>query len=174
MSESKNFLLPCAMRYGFSLGVFWVVKYSFFMLGVSMPFFSSIYWGMSLCVPFIAYYLTKRYRADIGGKIGFFHAWQFGVLVYFFAALIVSLMHYVFYRYVADPMLLSNTLHQTVLLLKEMNASDDILNSVDSLQLTPIRMAIQGIFNNVFYGIVLSIPVAALVCRNNVTGKIDG
>jgi tetrahydromethanopterin S-methyltransferase subunit B len=34
-------------------------------------------------------------------------------------------------------------------------------------------MTVQGIFNNVFYGIILSIPVAALLCRNNSTGLIN-
>jgi tetrahydromethanopterin S-methyltransferase subunit B len=53
-----------------------------------------------------------------------------------------------------------------------MKAGEDVINSVSQLQLTPIHMAVQGIFNNVFYGIVLSIPVAAIVCRNNVTGRI--
>jgi tetrahydromethanopterin S-methyltransferase subunit B len=33
-------------------------------------------------------------------------------------------------------------------------------------------MAIQGVFNNIFYGIILSIPVAAILCRNNETGAI--
>lgn len=172
MSETKSILLSSAMRYGLSLGIYWVIKYLFFILSVSMPFFSFVYWGMSLAVPFIAYFLTKRYRADIGGNISFLHAWQFGVSIYFFAALIVSLMHYVFYRYIADPSLLSNTIQQTLILLKEMKAGEDVINSVSQLQLTPIHMAVQGIFNNVFYGIVLSIPVAAIVCRNNVTGRI--
>ena len=172
MSETRSLLLSSAMRYGFSLGVFWVVKYLFFILGTSNSFFSIIYWGMSLAVPFVAYTLTKQYRADIGGHIGFLHAWQFGVLIYFFAALIVSLLHYVFYRYIADPSLLSNTLMQTQMLLKEMKANDEVLKAVNEMQLTPIHMAIQGIFNNVFYGIVLSIPVAALICRNNATGRI--
>ena len=58
------------------------------------------------------------------------------------------------------------------MLLKEMKANDEVLKAVNEMQLTPIHMAIQGIFNNVFYGIVLSIPVAALVCRNNATGRI--
>ena len=67
MKENKSILLSSAMRYGLSLGLFWIIKYVFFMLGNTTPAFTIIYWGMSLSVPFLAYFLTKRYRDDIGG-----------------------------------------------------------------------------------------------------------
>jgi len=133
MEENKNLLLKGAMTYGLAMGIYWVVKYIFFIFSVSVPSLSLVYWLLTLAVPFIAYYMTKRYRHDIGGRISFFHAWRFGTMLYFFAALIVSL---------------------------------------SKIRISPIHMAIQGIFNNVFYGIILSIPVAALLCRNNSTGSI--
>lgn len=172
MSEIRHTLLYSAMRYGLSLGIFWVIKYLFFILSMSMPYAALAYWGFSLSVPVITYYQTKWYRDDIGGSISFMHAWKFGVLLYFFAALIVSLMHYAFYRYIADPSMLTDTVRQATLLLKEAQASDQLIQSVSQLNLTPIHMAIQGIFNNIVYGIVLSIPSAAILCRNNQTGKI--
>lgn len=166
MQETKDKLLPGAMRFGLVLGGYWVFKYLFFMLGVFIPFLSVIYWGLSLVVPFLAYMLTKRYRDEIGGRIGFLHAWQFGILLYFFAATVVSLVHFVFYQYVADPNMLSDTIEQTARLLKEMNAGEEMIQSVRQINLTPIHMAIQGIFNNVFYGIILSVPVAGLLSKS--------
>ena len=123
------------------------------MFSLQMPLLSSLYWGMTIMVPYIAYRFTKRYREQLGGQIGFFHAWQFGILLYFFAALIVSLAHYGFYRYIAPDDFLTNSISEAV-------------------RITPIQMAIQGIFNNLFYGIIFSIPVAALLCRNNTSGRI--
>lgn len=162
MGEDKSFLLRGAMNYGFVMGIYWVIKYVFFILGFSHPTANIVYWSLSCLVPYIAYKMTRRYRENIGGKLGFFHAWQFGVLLYFFAAILVSLEHYLFYRFIAPPDLLMRTVSDMEEALKESGASQALLDAIKEIHVTPIQMAIQGIFNNVLYGIILSIPVALL------------
>ena len=172
MEENKNLLLKGAMTYGLAMGIYWVVKYIFFIFSVSVPSLSLVYWLLTLAVPFIAYYMTKRYRPDIGGRISFFHAWRFGTMLYFFAALIVSLEYFVFYQFIAPPDFVANAIGQLTTVLKDSQVSSEMIDSLSKIRISPIHMAIQGIFNNVFYGIILSIPVAALLCRNNSTGSI--
>ena len=162
MGEDKSFLLRGAMNYGFVMGIYWVIKYVFFILGFSHPTANIVYWSLSCLVPYIAYKMTRRYRENIGGKLGFFHAWQFGVLLYFFAAILVSLEHYLFYRFIAPPDLLVKTVSDMEEALKASGASQTLLDAIKEIHVTPIQMAIQGIFNNVLYGIILSIPVALL------------
>ena len=142
------------------------------MFSLQMPLLSSLYWGMTIMVPYIAYRFTKRYREQLGGQIGFFHAWQFGILLYFFAALIVSLAHYGFYRYIAPDDFLANSISEAVSLLQNSQIDNQLIQSLQEVRITPIQMAIQGIFNNLFYGIIFSIPVAALLGRNNTSGRI--
>lgn len=157
--------MSAAMSYGFSLGIFWIVKYIFYMFSMRFSYLVVIYWGMSLVVPYLAYLLTKRYREDLGGIISFSQAWRFGVLIYLFAAMLVSIMHYVFYRFVAPPDFLSSAVEQTIASLKQMQVDSKVISSIESMNFSPIHMALQGILNNIFYGIILSLPVAALVCR---------
>ena len=174
MEENKSLLMKSTMSYGLLLGIFWVVKYAFFILGVSMPSMQIIYWILTPLTLLLAYIFTNTYKFLIGGKIGFFHAWQFGVLLYFFAALIVSLVHYVFYQYIASPDFIASSMNQAIGLMKDLNLNTQMKDAIDKMGTpTPIQMAIQGIFNNVFYGVILSIPVAALLCRNNSTGLIN-
>ncbi len=157
--------MSAAMSYGFSLGIFWIVKYIFYMFSMRFSYLVVIYWEMSLVVPYLAYLLTKRYREDLGGIISFSQAWRFGVLIYLFAAMLVSVMHYVFYRFVAPPDFLSWAVEQTIVSLKQMQVDSKVISSIESMNFSPIHMALQGILNNIFYGIILSLPVAALVCR---------
>lgn len=157
--------MSAAMSYGFSLGIFWIVKYIFYMFSMRFSYLVVIYWGMSLVVPYLAYLLTKRYREDLGGVISFSQTWRFGVLIYLFAAMLVSVMHYVFYRFVAPPDFLSSAVEQTIASLKQMQVDSKVISSIESMNFSPIHMALQGILNNIFYGIILSLPVAALVCR---------
>lgn len=170
MEENKGLLLKCAMSYGLAMGIFWVVKYLFLIFAYSVPFLIFIYMILTLAVPFVAYAFTKRYRQDIGGNISFFHAWRFGIMLYFFAALIVAIEHFIFFQFIAPPDFLANTISQFVESMKNSYMSEEIIDAVSRINFTPIHMAIQGIFNNIFYGIILSIPVAAIVCHNNAVG----
>ena len=54
MEENKNLLLKGAMTYGLAMGIYWVVKYIFFIFSVSVPSLSLVYWLLTLAVPFIA------------------------------------------------------------------------------------------------------------------------
>ena len=141
--------MSAAMSYGFSLGIFWIVKYIFYMFSMRFSYLVVIYWGMSLVVPYLAYLLTKRYREDIGGVISFSQAWRFGVLIYLFAAMLVSVMHYVFYRFVAPPDFLSSAVEQTIASLKQMQVDSKVISSIESMNFSPIHMALQGILNNI-------------------------
>lgn len=174
MDENKNLLLKGAMTYGLILGIYWVVKYIFFIFSVSFHALNLVYWSLTFAVPFIAYQMTKRYQQDIGERISFFHAWRFGTMLYFFAALIVSLEHFVFYQFIAPPDFIANAIGQLTAALQESQVNSEMLDSLGKIRISPIHMAIQGIFNNVFYGIILSIPVAALLSRNNQTGSAPG
>ncbi|MDR0750426.1 MAG: DUF4199 domain-containing protein [Tannerellaceae bacterium] len=174
MEENKSLLMKSAMFYGLLLGVFWAVKYVFFILGVTTPSMQVVYWALTPLTLLFAYLFTNTYKFLIGGKIRFFHAWQFGILLYFFAALIISLGHYVFYQYIASPDFISSSINRAISLMKDLDLNMQMKEAIDEITApTPIQMAIQGIFNNVFYGIILSIPVAALLCRNNSTGLIN-
>ena len=171
MEENKGLLLKCAMSYGLAMGIYWVIKYLFLIFGYSIPSLIFIYEGLSLAVPLIAYYLTKRYRQDIGGSISFFHAWRFGIMLYFFAALIVSIEHFIFFQFIAPPDFLNNTMTQAIVALKNADFNSEVIEA--SADQRPSHMAIQGIFNNIFYGIILSIPVAALVCRKQTASPVS-
>lgn len=173
MEENKSLLLKSAMSYGLAMGIYWVIKYLFFIFGYSIPTLIYFYWGLSMAVPFIAYQMTKRYRDEIEGNISFFHAWRFGTMLYFFAALIVSLEHFIFFQLIAPPDFLHNMADQMVGLLQNSQVSSEVIESISKTNFTPIHMAIQGIFNNIFYGIILSIPVAAIISHKKATGTVS-
>jgi hypothetical protein len=135
------------------------------MFGVFSGFMHFVYMALTLLVPLIALFQTWQYRKWIGGSIGFFHAWQFGVLLYFFAGLIVSLEHYLFFRHIAPSDFLAESLKATMDMLANANIDQKILDSIGNMNISPIRMAVQGILNNVFYGVIFSLPVAWIISR---------
>ena len=156
---------------GVFLGLFWVVKYIFMILGGSNQLFGLIYIILTLLVPFIAYRCTLIYRSyNDAQNFSFYHAWQFGLLLYAFAALIVAPLHFYYYKNIATPEVLSAAVNQTVNMLEEMKVSSEWIEKIKSVGIpTPIQMAFQGIANNITIGAILSVPVALLTRRKKKT-----
>lgn len=167
MEENKNLFLRAAMTYGLFMGIYWVIKYLFFIFSVTLSShtLSLVYTALTVIVPIFAFYMTKKYKNDIGGIISFFHAWRFGMMLYFFAAVIVSLAHFVFFQFIAPADFVMDAVGQFANVLKDQQVDTELVESLGNINMSPIHMAIQGIFNNVFYGIIFSIPVAAIICK---------
>lgn len=73
------------------------VHFISFRVNYTVPIF--LFAGLTLCVPFMAYYYVRMYRNQVcGGAISFLHAWIFTVFMYMFAALLTAVAHYVYFR----------------------------------------------------------------------------
>lgn len=176
MNEHQDTLIKTAMTYGLALGIFWMIKFIFFILGASNPLFIKIFTILTIAVPFLAYYFTKKYRDEkLGGQISFFHAWRFGMMLYFFAALVVSLEHFVLFQYVVSHDFYERLMNLLINMMQQSQMDASTLQSIAKQTIpSPIHIAVQNIFNNMFYGILLSIPVALLLRRNKQTaGKTE-
>ncbi|MDR0995948.1 MAG: DUF4199 domain-containing protein [Tannerella sp.] len=174
--NNRDQLMRAAMFYGLLLGGFWVLKYLFFVAGVFYPVFSTVYALLSPLTLVVAYLFTKVYKILLGGKIRFVQAWQFGVLIYFFGGLIESLPQYVFFRYIAPADYIQSLITQFSATLKQiseaMNQANMQAQMEDSLQrmnlFSPINLTLENLGNTVLYGIILSLPVAAILCRGTI------
>lgn len=166
MGNAKNEFIKCSMVCGLVMGLFWAFKYIFFILGIPYPFLSFVYWGLTLFVPVLLAVLIIHSRTLLGNTISFTRDWALGILIFFFAALFVSLEHYLFYYYFAPDNYISDSLQSAVSLLNKSGMSDELKETVGSMPTpTPIQMAIQGIVNNVIYGVIVTLPVAAVTSR---------
>ncbi|MDD4515057.1 DUF4199 domain-containing protein [Massilibacteroides sp.] len=172
MKDVKDLLLKSAMIYGLILGLFWAFKYVFFILSISYPFLSFVYWGLTFSVPFLLALLILHFSILVPENRNFARDWTLGVLIFFFAALVVSLEHYVFYRYLAPPNYIADSLNSAIDLIRNSGVNEDVKKAVESMsQPTPIQMTLQGIFNNVLYGVFVSLPVASITSRIKIKTK---
>ena len=54
MAENKGYM-QYAMLFGTYLGGYWILKFILFPLGLTIPFLSFLFVGLTLCVPFMGY-----------------------------------------------------------------------------------------------------------------------
>lgn len=172
MTENKGYI-HYAMSFGTYLGGFWILKFTLFPLGLTIPFLSLLFAGFTLCVPFISYYYVRKYRDTVcNGSISFRHAWVFTVFMYMFAGLLAAMAHYIYFRFIDHGFVVSAYEAQIDLLNRSgipgMEAYADMFQeALDTAKsLTPIDIAMQSVSWNVFCGSLIALPTALFVMRH--------
>ena len=101
MADNTTSLHKYAMQFGTYMGIYWVVKFVFFPLGLTNPFLLFLFLGLTLGVPFMGYYYAKMFRNKVcGGGISFLQASMFLIFMYMFAALLTAVAHYIYFRFI--------------------------------------------------------------------------
>ena len=163
-----------AMLFGTYMGVFWILKFILFPLGLkyNLPFLSFLFMGLTLCVPFMGYYYLRIYRNQVcGGAINFLPAWLFTVSMYIFSALLTAVAHYIYFRYIDHGFILDTYEN----LLSSLSASNvtgieaylkQLNEALDAIRaLSPIDITFQLMSQNVFYCSLLALPTALFAMR---------
>ena len=169
------------MTYGTWMGVYWALKFMLVPLMFTIPLASLFFLGLTVAVPFVGYFFVRHFRDRycLKGRITFAQAWMFVFLMYAFAALLVSVAHYIYFAYVDGGALLGTYVEQLEQLeqlypelvgtVAEYKKAAELL-----VAMSPIDLTVQMIVNNLFYGMILALPtalVASMWRRNREENK---
>ena len=172
MTEKRPTLQEGAMRYGTAMGIFWTIKFILFPLGMTNPLLLMLFFFLTLVVPVVGYQFARKYRArECGGVISYSRAFLFTAFMYMFAALFATIIHYVYFKYI-DNGLIVNTYYDMLNQLSA-GATGELETSINQIrealdviaQLTPVEISLQLISQNIFYCIIIAIFTALLVMR---------
>ena len=174
MNENRRYLNQFAMMMGTYMGVFWIAKFCLVPMGLTHIFLMLLFIGLTLCVPFMAYYYTKLYRDRLlGGGISFMHAWLFTTSMFIYASLLTAVAHYVYLEYIDNGYIL-DTYNGMLNELKaeQIPGTEAYINQIREglnqlATMSSIELVIQQLSNNIFFGMVWAI-ITALIVRKNV------
>ncbi len=165
--ENKGYLLEYTMQAGILLGLFWVFKYLFVILGGKYPGMNVIGTTLSIGTPVLLYYLLVRYNAGwMNREMRFGQGVQFTILLFFFASVLEALVVYIHIRWI-DPAYLAHLYDSMIELAEALGASTAI---VTKLAEQPLPDPFTYIFSNVimadvFIGLLLSLLIVPLALR---------
>jgi hypothetical protein len=119
-----------AADYGFILAgyiaVFFILEYLFPQNG----FISVLNYVGFLCTPIVGYILAKRYRdKGCGGFVRYGQVWSFGMLLFVFASLIMSVLYYVRFQFL-QPDFIAESFSQTIQLLEQMKYPQESIDAM--------------------------------------------
>ena len=175
MAPQRNNLQQTAMLYGTYMGIFWIIKFALLPLGLVFSPFALLFLLLTCAVPVLVFLMTRSYRKrQCNGEISFFSSLVFSFQIYLFAALLTAIGHYIYFQYLDNGFIYTQVLAQLELVKAEpaMQAQmDQIKHAMDVFyELTPIQLTMQLLSQNIFYGIVFSLPIALLTMRKKAIG----
>lgn len=160
------------MKYGTVMGIFWTLKFVLFPLGMENPLLLMAFFLLTLIVPVVGFFLVRQYRdRECEGVLPFSRAFLFTSFMYMFAALFVTMAHYIYFRYMDNGMIVNT--YQDMLTQMNAVATDDLKPSLEQFQqvldliasLSPLEISIQLITQNIFYCTLIALPTAWVVMR---------
>lgn len=167
----KNALQYFSMHFGTYMGIFWILKFPLFPLGLHYPPLILLFFILTMAVPFVGYYFARIYRDRVcGGTINFLNAWIFLVLLYVFASILTAIGHYIYFRYFDNGYII-NSYSSIIDSMKNnpmfpkgyMDQAKQVIEDFGSL--SPIKIALQLISQNVFYCNLLALVTALFVVK---------
>ena len=175
MSDNKVNLQRYAMHFGTLMGVYWIIKFIFFPLGLTSSLFLLIFIGLTFAVPFIGYRYARLVRDKVyNGVMNFTQSWLFLVFMYMFASLLMAVGHYIYFRYIDNGYILNTytqVLESTTMTGNIEGIESYVSYAKEMLELmgamTPIEKTMQLLSSNMLNCSILSLITAFFVMKKN-------
>lgn len=153
------------------MGVMWIISFACFIAQFYMPLLNmaALIFGVASII--ISAIRLRNFRDNIlDGVISYWRAYGYSLLTYFYAALLLAAAQYIYFQFIDHGFLLnqytamtSSPEFKSMMTLYGIKADEMKLTMDTIATLRPIDIALQFLTTNLFLGIVISWPMAALI-----------
>ena len=176
----NNFLMRAALPLGF----FFIFEYMLTVWSSGNIFLGVLRLPLLLGTPVLLFITMRTLRDKVmGGTIGGFQAWVFGVQMMLFAALVEAAWIYVYNQVIAPDNLYDmqtaaiDQYEQSVAMLSQSSQFQPLLQRMNGMVAelkdapvpTAIEAAVQMVSNDLFIAILLMIPISLIIKRQQNT-----
>lgn len=174
MNNNKINLQRYSMHFGTLMGVYWIIKFALFPLGLTRSFLLLLFLVLTIAVPFIGYRYARLVRDKVyGGVMTFSQAFLFLIFMYMFASLLTAVGHYIYFNFIDNGYILNtySALLESVVFNDASTAGfDNYVNAVKEMlelagSMTPIETTMQLLSSNMLNCSILSLITALFVMK---------
>ena len=154
---------------GAFLGIMWMVSFVLTMLSPKVPLLGTFGLTLAFLTPFFVVRRIRMFRDHIReGLLGYWSGYSYSMSMFFYAALLLALVQYVWFAFVDDGSFLSTTLEQMKqMLLANKYPEQEVNAAIGQMKnMRPIDWAIYFLSTNVIMGFVLSVVIAFITKRS--------
>lgn len=156
---------------GAIMGVMWIISFACFIAQFYMPLLNMAALIFGIASIIVSAIHLRNFRDNIlDGVISYWRAYGYSLLTYFYAALLLAAAQYIYFQFIDHGFLLnqytamtSSPEFKSMMTLYGIKADEMKLTMDTIATLRPIDIALQFLTTNLFFGIVISWPMAALI-----------
>jgi len=160
---------------GALLSVLWIISFACYIAGIANPYYAMLAVCLMVVTPFFVGRRLGKFR-DVGrdGVISVRRGWAYSIFVFFYAAILLALAQYVYFAYIDQGYLLfsfSRTMSSPEFkqVVEQYGMQQTIEESMEMMgKMRPIDYALNMLTMNILAGIVLGLPIAAIMQRQPV------
>lgn len=176
--ELRMFANRQAMYYGLFFGLFLVLKFVFevaFDGGVG-AFISGV---LTIMVPVFAYKCAVLFKRKVeGSETGFGLFLRFTIYLFFFASMFLALAQFIYYQYI-NPDYIQHQVDLLVSAAEQIKGAEEQVRQLKDLIAeagvpSASTVAIQTVWIFIILGLILGLPIAAIVNKNGSRDKDQG
>ena len=165
---------------GAMLSVMWVASFACYVVGLANPMFTMVAFVLMVITPFFVCKRLGKFRDEgRGGIISMGRGWAYSIFVFFYASILMALAQYVYFAYIDQGYLMlvfsqSLSTPEMQQMLEQTGLQKTMQEGLESLaEMRPIDYALNVLTMNIMAGIVLGLPIGALMQRRqpNVLNK---
>ena len=170
ITESRNNSTQFDMKYGLVLGFYFIVQFFVNTQSLISPLMAFISILFIISLPIFVFFMAKRFKDSLEElPLSFSMGWMFIFLTFFYASLPEALFSYVYLQYI-NPGFIFEQVETASKIFSEMPSLEGngfvekLMENMEAAPSpTPIQYSLQLIFNNMFYGSILAIIIAAIL-----------
>lgn len=159
-----------ARQDGALLSLLWTGSFCCYILGLGSPFYSMLAIALMVATPFFVM-RRLRYFRDYGreGIISLMRGWAFVILMFFYAGLLFAVVQYAYFAFLDNGFLLETFTRMTSTpeaeqAIRQFGMGEQLSESLRQLgQMRPIDLSLNMLTTNIMLGIVLGLPIAAIM-----------
>ena len=160
---------------GALLFVVWVASFACYVVGLTNPLFTMLAFVLMVISPFFVCKRLGKFRDEgRGGIISMSRGWMYSIYVFFYASILLALALYVYFAYIDQGYLMlmfTQALSSPEMkqMLEQSGLQQAMKDGLDTMgQMRPIDYALNVLTVNIMAGIVLGLPIGALMQRRQI------
>ena len=162
-----------ARQDGFYLALLWTTSFVCYILGIANQRLEILALGLAIMTPFFVASRLRRFR-DEGreGLISFKRSYAYTVFVFFYGAVLLAVVHFIYFAYLDNGYLLSSfskmmSSSEGKELISQYGMTQMMEESLEAMANTrPIDYALNILTFNLMAGFVLGVPIGLVMQRS--------
>ena len=164
-----------ARQDGFFLALLWTASFACYILGVTNHIMEMLALGLAITTPFFVAGRLRKFR-DEGreGLISFGRSYAYTIFVFFYGAVLLAVVQFLYFAYMDNGYLLSNfskmlSTEEGRALVTQYGMTQMVEEGLAEMaSIRPIDYALNILTMNIMIGFVLGIPIGLVMPRSEV------